>query len=347
MIPKPSDLNRVSPSRWSMLAVAMFFALVTGPQTIIAGEGGTAHVLPGANATLIDLLPTKPGKFIKPFYLHYHGTVSALIPTAVGLAGNVDATVNTVVVGGGYTFEQTVLGGSHYTVAAFLPYSWLDITADVQTPTVTLRQQSNRPKIMRRKRDVSVTVRRHSKVSDFGDLTVVPVMLAWKCGDWQADALVPIYAPTGSYKKGRLGNPGLNYWTFDPMVGLVYSNQKSGFNALLHLGCAINTENPATNYSSGALLHLDGAIQQIIPVGSGFFSLGAEGFFFEQVTGDSGTGANLGDFEGRTSGLGPVLSYIQPLGKQSLVFELKWLTELDTKKRLEGDYSFLKMVYKF
>jgi len=28
---------------------------------------------------------------------------------------------------------------------------------------------------------------------------VVPVMLAWKTGDWQIDALLPIYAPTGSY----------------------------------------------------------------------------------------------------------------------------------------------------
>ena len=29
-----------------------------------------------------------------------------------------------------------------------------------------------------------------------------------KTGDWQIDALMPIYAPTGSYQEGRLGNPG-------------------------------------------------------------------------------------------------------------------------------------------
>jgi len=29
------------------------------------------------------------------------------------------------------------------------------------------------------------------------------------------------------------------------------------------------------------------------------------------------------------------------------VAELKWLTEVDTKKRLEGDYLWLKVVYKF
>jgi len=109
----------------------------------------------------------------------------------------------------------------------------------------------------------------------------------------------------------------------------------------------MNTENSDTDYQSGSLLHFDAAIQQILPVGSGFLTLGAEGFYFEQVTGDSGAGAVLGDFKGRTAGLGPVLGYIHPLGKQALLFELKWLPELDTKNRLDGDYVWLKMVYKF
>ena len=172
-------------------------------------------------------------------------------------------------------------------------------------------------------------------------------MLAWKTGDWQIDTMVPVYAPTGSYEQGRLGNPGLNYWTFDPNIGVAYSNKKSGFNAMMRVGCAINTENADTNYRSGSLVHFEGAIQQILPVGSGFMTLGAEGFYFEQVTDDSGSGATLGDFRGRTAGVGPVLGYIQPLGRQALIVELKWLPELDTKNRLEGDYLWLKTVYKF
>jgi hypothetical protein len=190
-------------------------------------------------------------------------------------------------------------------------------------------------------------VARHNEVSGFGDLAVLPVMLAWKTGDWQIDVMLPIFAPTGSYEKGRLGNPGLNYWTFDPVIGAVYSNKASGFNAMLHAGYAMNTGNPDTDYRSGSLLHFEGALQQIVPVGSGLLTLGAEGFYFDQVTCDSGAGATLGCFKGMTAGLGPVLGYIQPLGQQSLVVELKWLPELDTKNRLEGDYIWLKMVYKF
>ncbi len=212
-------------------------------------------------------------------------------------------------------------------MAAFLPYAWLDILGNVELP--------------------GGTVTRRSKVSGFGDVTLVPVMLAWKLGDWQIDALMPIYTPTGSYQQGRLGNPGLNYWTFDPMLGAAYLNKKSGFNAMLHAGYAINTENPDTSYRSGNLLHFDGAVQQLIPVGSGFLTLGAEGFYFQQVTCDSGSGAVLGCFKGRTAGLGPLIGYTQPLGKQTLSFELKWLPELDTQNRLDGDYIWLKMVYKF
>ena len=311
----------------TLRSIGVLGLLAAAPAAVLAGEGGTSHILPGANATLVDVLPTVAGTFVKPMYLNYDGSVSVRIPTAAGVASNADATANTFVLGGGYTFEQTVFGGGHYTVAAFLPYSSLDITADVETPVGS--------------------VRRKSSVSGLGDLTIVPLMLAWKNGDLQIDALMPIYTPTGDYEEGRLGNPGLNYWTFDPIVGVTYSNKTSGFNALLHVGYALNTENSATNYESGSLLHFDGALQQILPMGGGFMTLGVEGFWFEQVTGDSGEGAVLGDFKGRTAGLGPVLGYIKPLGKQSLALEFKWLAELETKKRLEGDYLWLRMAYKF
>ena len=184
-------------------------------------------------------------------------------------------------------------------------------------------------------------------MSGIGDLTVVPVMLAWKSGDWQYDFLMPVYAPTGSYETGRLGNTGLNYWTFDPIVGAAYSNAKSGFNAAIHVGYAINTENNDTSYKSGDILHVDAAVQQIFPLGSGFANIGAEAWYFQQVTCDSGSGATLGCFKGRTAGIGPVLGYIQPVGQSKLLLELKWLPELDTKNRLNGDYIWLKMVYKF
>ena len=60
-MPKSSEQNRAASLWRSVLAGAMVTALVAAPQTAIAGEGGTSHILPGANATLVDALPTAPG----------------------------------------------------------------------------------------------------------------------------------------------------------------------------------------------------------------------------------------------------------------------------------------------
>ena len=318
-------------SKNSYLATAVLIGLVWAVTPASATEGGTTHIIPGSMATLADNAPAAgPGIFFKPMYLNYSGSASAQIPTAAGLAANLEADSNTLALVGGYTFAGKVLGAA-YTVVAALPYTWLDISGTVQLPGGGTKRIGN-------------------SVSGFGDMTLIPAMLAWKEPDspWQFNAVLPIYMPTGNYQVGRLGNTGLNYWTFDPIFGVVYSNAKSGFNALLNTGFAINTENPDTNYKSGNLLHFDGAIQQILPVGKGLMTLGAEGFYFQQVSCDSGSGATLGCFKGRTAGLGPVIGYIQPFSKtESLVLEFKWLFEMDVKNRLDGDYIWLKAVYKF
>jgi hypothetical protein len=320
-----------SASMCRLLAAIAGVVVFAVPPAANAGEGGVSHVIPGAMATLADNPPASgPGMFVKPMVMHYKGSVSAQIPTAVGLAGNVEATLDTYAVVGGYTFAEKVLGAT-YTVVAALPYTSVDITADVTTAG-------------------GATGRRANQVSGLGDLTVIPAMLAWKESEsnWQFNFVLPIYAPTGSYEKGRLGNTGLNYWTVDPIFGVVYSDAKRGFNALLHSGLAFNSENSDTKYQSGNLLHFDGAAQQVVPVGSGLMTLGLEAFYFKQVSCDSGTGATLGCFKGKTAGLGPVIGYVQPFSKtESLVIELKWLTETATEKRLEGDCVWLKAVYKF
>ncbi len=319
------DLRNIAVARASHTALALCLALAAGSPAL-AGEGGTSHILPGANATLMDLPPTTPGLFFKPMFLNYRGDASARVPTAAGIVANMNVEANTLVIGGGYGLEQPVLGGAHYSVAAFLPYTSLDISANAE---------------------VLGGIRVNSKVSGVGDMTVVPVMLAWKSADWQYDFLMPVYAPTGSYTVGRLGNPGLNYWTVDPIVGAAYSNAKTGLNAAVHLGYAMNSANSDTDYRSGNVLHIDASVQQIFPLGSGFANIGAEAWVFQQSSCDSGTGATLGCFKGRTSGIGPVLGYILPVGQQKLILEFKWLAELDTKNRLNGDYVWLKMVYKF
>jgi hypothetical protein len=293
-----------------------------------ATEGGTSHYLPGAVATLIDLAPTQPGWVIEPIYLHYEGDAGTKKPLPVsGLETlGLEARLDAALIGGFYTFDQKVLG-AYYSVGAMLPYTWITAEAKVETAIGD-----------RRVRDTE---------QGFGDLTLIPMMLGWKNGPWQYDLALSVYAPTGEYEAGRLANPGLNYWSINPIAGVAYSNPKTGFNAALHGGVMFNTENPDTDYRSGTLMHLEGSLQQLLPVGKGFLSLGIEGFWVEQVSADSGQRPIFGDFKGRTAGIGPVLGYLLPMGKQNFVAELRWLPELKTKNRLEGDYVWLKLVYQF
>lgn len=300
-------------------------ALVVAVAPAQGSEGGTSHVVPGASATLLDLPPTAPGWFFKAMLVDYRGDASLRLPTAAGVVANADVQASTVVVGGGYGFAQKVLG-AHFGMAAFVPYARIDIAADVE-------QLGDR--------------RIRSKVDGVGDVTLLPALLAWKDGNLQWNAVLPVYAPTGSYKVGRLGNPGLHHWTVDPTLGVAYANAASGLNASLHVGYAMNTDNTATDYHSGSLLHVEASVQQILPLGPGYFNAGVEAWYFDQQTCDTGGGATLGCFKGRTTGLGPVLGYIHPLGEQRLLVELKWLPELDAKRRLRGDYLWLKAVYKF
>jgi len=80
--------------------------------------------------------------------------------------------------------------------------------------------------------------------------------------------------------------------------------------------------------------------------------VGVSGFFYQQITKDSGSGAVLGSFEGMTTGVGPDLSYaysnIGNLANDpvfSVGAEVKWLPELSVSNRLEGNIVWLKVVF--
>ncbi len=294
-----------------------------------AEEGGSGHYAPGGVATMIDLAPTQPGWIVQPLYLHYEGNASAskTLPIAGVIAGELDATIDALTLGGFYTFEKSVLG-AHYSVGAYIPYMWMDATATVSIGPNTLAPLSD-------------------SVDGIGDITIIPAALAWKYGSWQFNALLPVYAPTGDYKVGRLANTGLNYWTFDPTVGVAYNNPKNGFNFALHTGVTINTENSDTDYTSGSVLHVEVSAQQLLPLGKGFIGIGFNGFLYEQISGDDGSGATQGDFKGRSMGIGPVLSYILPTKSGTGVLEVRWLPELDTENRVEGDYIWVKAAWQF
>jgi hypothetical protein len=311
-------------------SIALGLALTTASR---AEQGGSAHYLPGAAASFIDAFPGKPGGIaVLNYFTYYDASVdpNRQLPLGGFLAADLDATVYADTIAAIYQTPWEVLGGG-FAIGVAVPYVWLEVEAQAQRigpggvpgPVFAARDTAN----------------------GIGDLTIFPFMLGWTnlVPDLKLDTRLGIYAPTGEYEVGQLANVGKNYWTFEPGIMASWLSSKIGTEVSLYAGVDFNLENQDLDYTSGTSLHLDLTVAQHLPLLGGYVGVGANGFYYEQISGDSGADALLGDFEGRTMGVGPVVSYVRQIGKTQLLAELKWLPELDTKNRMEGDYLWFKL----
>lgn len=300
------------------------------PLSTHAEEGGSGHYAPGATASFIDTLPGKPGLAVANFFNYYDGDASAgrQLPYGGFITAGIDATAYSDTIVALYKTPLKLLGG-YYAVGVAIPFVWMEVKGKVQVtgPLGT---------VTRTKRD---------KASGIGDITLYPFMLGWTGlkGDLKSDVRLGIYAPTGDYDEGELANVGKNYWTFEPAISLSYISSKIGLELTAFAGMDFNTENHKTDYQTGTQFHLDLTAAEHLPLFGGIIGVGANFFYYQQISGDNGSGAILGDFKGRTLGIGPVLSYATKIWKKDLVAEVKWLPEIDVKNRLKGDYVWFKL----
>ena len=299
------------------------------PLSSHAEEGASGHYAPGAAASFIDTLPGKPGLAIANFFNYYDGSASVSrqlsVPAGGLITASLDATAYSDTIVALYQTPLKLLGG-YYAVGVAIPFVWVEAKGEITGP-------------------LGNTITKHDKASGIGDITLYPFMLGWTDlkGDLKYDVRLGIYAPTGDYDKGELANVGKNYWTFEPAVSLSYISSKIGLELSAFAGMDFNTKNAKTHYQTGTQFHLDLTVAEHLPLFGGVVGIGANGFYYQQISGDSGSGATLGDFKGRTVGIGPVLSYITKAWGKDLVAELKWLPEIDVKNRLEGDYIWFKL----
>jgi len=215
----------------------------------------------------------------------------------------------------------------NYAAMVEIPYVWMEVEGNVTAGP-----------ILGQRRDTA---------NGFGDIQLLPFMLGWTHGDFKYDARFSIYTPSGDYEAGQLANLGKNYWTSEPGALVSWLSSKIGTEISAFAGVDFNTKNEDTDYQTGTQLHLDVTVAQHLPLFGGFVSVGANSFLYQQITGDSGSGATLDDFEGRTVGVGPVRSYARKVGKTDLLAEVKWLPELEVERRLKGDYIWLKLALVF
>jgi hypothetical protein len=118
--------------------------------------------------------------------------------------------------------------------------------------------------------------------------------------------------PSGTYDSTRLANLSIGYVGADGGFGYTYFDPKAGHEFSAVAGLTYNTMNTALQYQNGIDFHLDWAASQFM---SKNVQIGLAGYLYQQVTGDSGNGAKLGDFKGRAIGIGPQFGVFFPAGQ--------------------------------
>ena len=132
--------------------------------------------------------------------------------------------------------------------------------------------------------------------------------------------------------------PGLDF-----KAGYTFLSLQTGIEASAAVGVTVNAINTATNYQSGAELHVEGALNEHFPFG---VALGVGGYYYQQITPDGGSGDRVGAFRGRVAAIGPLLSYTFKAGAQELTLSGKWFHEFDVAHRIQGNSVFASLSFR-
>jgi hypothetical protein len=179
---------------------------------------------------------------------------------------------------------------------------------------------------------------------NLSDAALIPVQLNWSVGSFSFKASQTIIAPTGAYDANRAVNLGRNYWSFDTATAVTWSDPEAGREVSIAPGIMFNTENPDTNYQTGTEFHVDATATQFL---SESFAIGLRGYWYKQLTGDSGSGATLGSFKSESVGVGVGFLWSPPVLDGRLSVLGKWMRDVYADNRFESDYATLTLAIKF
>ena len=319
-----SSRNLVRSVYAAAVLLAVLGSVILSAPYLYAAEGGGSHYGPGFYGDFGVAIAPEPGFYLKNDLYYYTGDASGERVVQYGeLRTDLEVDVAMYMLTGLKALDKKVLGG-RYAFGAFLPVVNSDISASIILGPLTASIEEDRTAI--------------------GDPGIVPVSLFWNFGDFHINASETITVPLGSYDKDRDVNGGLNYWSFETVVAGTYLHPEKGFEVSAALGYIYNTENSDTDYQTGQEFHVDYMLNQFI---SETFAIGLQGFYYKQITGDSGNGALLGDFKGEAAGIGPALMWATKIKNVGLIINAKWLHEFHAEHRLEGDHIFLNFTLAF
>lgn len=170
-----------------------------------------------------------------------------------------------------------------------------------------------------------------------GDVTT-RAQLGWQHGELAHMLYVQVVAPTGRWEPGFSPIIGLHRPGIDTGWAFTWANKATKLQLNGTAGVTFNFENTATDYKSGDEFHFEWAVGYELRPG---FVIGAVGYDYRQLTGDSGAGARLGSFKGSVDAIGAGLSYTTLINKTTpLVLNLRHYQEFNAENRFEGNSTF-------
>lgn len=173
-----------------------------------------------------------------------------------------------------------------------------------------------------------------------GDVSLVPVILQWAGAGWFQYAALQVQAPTGSYDKNRLANPGNHHWTWSPTYAFTRIGS-SGFEVSSTIQVNFNTRNHATGYRSGAEWQHEFALGQHV----GAYTVGLGGYHYRQLSDDDATGLANGN-RARVTALGPALNFFDPRSGLPNVW-IHAYKEFGARNRSQGTQLALRAAWVF
>ena len=139
--------------------------------------------------------------------------------------------------------------------------------------------------------------------------------------------------PSGTYDPNRLANLSFGFWGVDVGGAYTYLDPKMGHEFSVAGGFTYSAMNPYLQYQNGIDAHLDWAASQFITKD---VLIGVAGYYFQQITDDTGPGATLGGFRGMAVGIGPQIGFLFPVGDYQGYLNIKGYKDLEVENRPQG-----------
>ena len=307
------------------LSALVGFTLIATPTHVFSDEGGVSYWLPGQMGSLAAV-PGESGWSLPLIYVHSDAGASADRNFARGgrLVAGIDGRADLVLFIPTYTFVQPLWGGQ---ASAGVGIGGGRMKAGVNATIASANG--------------AVLSGSESDTLD-GVADLYPTAsVKWNHGVHNTMVYAAAGVPVGSYARGRLANIGVNHWSLDAGGGYTYFDTKTGLEFSAVAGLTYNFENRDTDYRNGVDGHIDWAA-------SYFFSprshAGLVGYFYHQLTGDSGSGAQLGDFKSRVNAIGPQIGWFLENGGRKYYVNVKGYQEWGARNRAEGWSAWLSLV---